>query len=192
MIALTEYIGTHEKSKESYLVDIFFRESIIASEIGPTTTDKELLLLISQENKKAFSLIYSKYAGLLCAFLRQKTSDVDLQNDVLQEVFVTVWKKASLYSPERGTPAQWLYTIARNKLFDRWRKTERLKEQTGMEWDRLEDPSAEPDVGELITLKKILSTLSPKDQLWVKLCYLDGKTFEECAKELGVPPSNGR
>lgn len=149
--------------------------------------DSVLLEQVAQKNRRAFQEYYNRYAGKLLAFLKTKSPDEELQREVLQEVFVTVWKKAHLFSASKGTSTQWVYTIARNKLFDRWRKIERLKEQTGMEWDQVQDLHCNPNIEEQVLISRVVKELPEEQKILLHMSYYEGKTHKQCSEELNMP-----
>src|SRR5918999_909076 len=84
-----------------------------------------LLQQIVSGDGEAFSRFYDRYASLVFTFaLRLLGSRADAE-DLLQEVFLYVWRQAQSYSPERGSPEAWLITITRSRAIDKLRSIRR-------------------------------------------------------------------
>lgn len=77
-------------------------------------TDEELMVLISERNEKAFDVLYERYSRRVYYFLlRLNGNDTEAANDLLQETFLRVFEKSSLYNPEKKCTT-WIFTIAAN------------------------------------------------------------------------------
>lgn len=99
--------------------------------VDPDSHDPYLSLLRRTANgdRAAFAALFDflapKALGLLIQILRDRT----VAEDVLHDVFVQVWRKAGLYSPERGSVRSWIYTIARFEGLDRLRRERASKSE---------------------------------------------------------------
>jgi RNA polymerase sigma-70 factor (ECF subfamily) len=134
----------------------------------------------------SFQRFYQRYAPALLAYLCQLCRDRQLAEDLVQEVFVTVWQKAASYRPDRGDPNGWLYAIARNKLIDHWRKVHPTQELGEFDLDQLPLRGAGgPDL--VLTLRSVLARVSPEQRTAIELAYFGGLTYEETAKRLQLP-----
>ena len=78
-------------------------------------TDQELLELISKGDSVALSELYERHSRLIYGLLLRLLNDSDDAEDILQDVFVQVWRKASTYKPELGSPKNWVVRIAHNR-----------------------------------------------------------------------------
>lgn len=137
----------------------------------------------------AFSYLYDNYSGSLYTVISQIVSDMEAANDVLQEVFINIWKKIESYDPTKGRLFTWMLNIARNASID----TVRSKSyQNSMKNTAVSDSS------ELITgvanfnidnigLKKILQRLKPEHRVLIDLAYFKGYTHEEIADIENIP-----
>lgn len=151
--------------------------------------DRELIGRIAEGDKKAFAAFYERYARRVLATLRKRAGDEALAEELAQEVFVAVWTKAGCYRPDRGEPEVWLYTIARNKLTDHWRRVGRLGAALGIEAEDYDVPAEPPGEGSgwKHWLEKAIAALSPEQRQAVELVYYEGMTFKETAERVGVP-----
>ena len=83
-----------------------------------TYTEHELVSRLKLRDTKAFSYLYDHYSGALNSIIFQILNDVDLANDVLQDVFINIWKKIETYDSTKGRLFTWMLNIARNASID--------------------------------------------------------------------------
>jgi len=156
--------------------------------VPPAASDFLLLARIAEGDLEAFQLFYDRYAGRVLAYVRQLSRHRDGAEDVVQEVFVAVWRRASSFRPDRGDPAGWLYTVTRNKLVDLWRR----QGETAAGLDDMK-PASEPattagDRGDLrLTMHQALARVAPDQRRAIEMAYFGGFTYEETAQRLDLP-----
>ena len=93
----------------------------------PASGEDELLLeRIADGDHDAFEILYRRYARPVLALAQRRLGDAGRAEDALQEAFVSVWRSASTYRPDRGAATTWLYTVARNAIADRGRRRQEL------------------------------------------------------------------
>ncbi|PQJ67159.1 RNA polymerase subunit sigma [Photobacterium angustum] len=156
---------------------------------------KQLLVSVATDrDKTAFAAIFSHFAPKIRSYglkhLKQEANAMEL----VQETMLTVWRKAHLFHPEKGAVSTWVYTIMRNQCFDILRKRQATKEDNYSDdiWPIFEqklvttseDPSNEQLNGELVTL---IATLPKNQQVVVKEIYLNQRSHQELADQLGLP-----
>ncbi len=147
--------------------------------------DGDLLGRIAQGDLDSFQAFYGRYAGRVLAYARQLSRNRDGVEDVVQEVFVAVWRRAASYRPDRGDPAGWLYTITRNKLVDHWRRLG-VPGEPG-DFDDLPFHGWE-DGGDLrLTMRQALAQVAPEQRRAIEMAYFGGLTYEETAQRLDLP-----
>jgi RNA polymerase sigma-70 factor (ECF subfamily) len=117
--------------------------------------------------------------------------DEETARDVLQDVFVTIWRKIELYDPAKGRLFTWMLNVARNTAIDKLRSK-------GYQDSLKNNPIPEnadtgivgaatlPQVAD-VGLKKILSKLKNEYRILIDLSYFQGFTHEEIAKMLDIP-----
>ena len=85
-------------------------------------SEEELVNLLKQNNKAAFSYLYDHYSGALFGIiLKIVNQDEETSEDVLQDVFIKIWKKIATYDSTKGTLFTWMLNIARNTAIDKVR-----------------------------------------------------------------------
>src|SRR5690349_2863429 len=81
-------------------------------------TDEDLLLEIAKGDTAAFSEFYDRYSRLVYGALLRLLKKPDDAEDILQEVFLQVWRKSDTYQPHLGTPKNWIVRIAHNRAIN--------------------------------------------------------------------------
>jgi len=165
-----------------------FRDARRTHRMNHSPSDIELLARIAVADREAFRLFYDRHAAQILAYVRALGRSRDASEDVVQEVFLAVWRKAGTYRPERGDVAGWLYTMTRNKVVDLWRKLPTGSEQSTEESLAAlsERPEAESKVVS-ISLRKAMADLKPEQRQALELAYFGGLTYEETAERLKLP-----
>ncbi len=154
-----------------------------------TYSEQELVALLQQRNEKAFGYLYDNYSGALFGIVNSIVTDKEIANDVLQNVFVNIWRKIESYDATKGRLFTWMLNIARNASIDEVRskgfrdsqKNQSLSENVDVP-GAVTVPSIE-DVG----LKKVLTKLKGELRVLIDLSYFQGFTHEEISKALNIP-----
>ena len=149
--------------------------------------DATLLERVAAGDLEAFQLFYERYAGRVHAYVQQLSRSREGAEDVVQEVFLAVWRKAASFRPERGDAAGWLYTMTRNKLVDGWRRAGQGAEAVeALDFQRL--PAERPEATELLlTVRQALARVAPDQRRAIEMAYFGGLTYEETADRLKLP-----
>ncbi|HEU4860440.1 MAG TPA: sigma-70 family RNA polymerase sigma factor [Chitinophagaceae bacterium] len=152
--------------------------------------EHELVVLLKEQSNDAFNYLYDHYSGALFTIINQIVPDKDTSGDVLQEVFVNIWKKINTYDSAKGRLFTWMLNIARNAAIDKirskgYRDNQRNQPIIGSESVGME-MSSNPVVND-VGLKKVLTTLNEEYRRLIDLSYFQGFTHEEIAKMLGIP-----
>ena len=141
-----------------------------------------------QKDNGAFSYLYDHYAGALHGVVRQIVGDTEVANDVVQEVFISIWKKIDTYDAAKGRLFTWMLNIARNASID---KTRSRAFQQGARQQALGDTeiaayAARPGLDDF-GLKKMLYKLKDEQRMLIDLSYYQGFTHDQIAKALNMP-----
>lgn len=153
----------------------------------------QLVRDIGRGDRAAFGSFYDRYAPLVFSFAMRLVQERSAAEDLLQEVFLQIWREAGNYSPERGTPEAWIITITRSRGIDKLRSIRRrdrsfvpMEGSTGNEYDgKVESSAAASDTK--IMVNNALSQLSESQRRVLELAYFDGLTQSEIAERLKEP-----
>lgn len=152
--------------------------------------EEQLVVLLNEQNNDAFNYLYDHYSGALFTIINQIVPDKDTAGDVLQEVFVNIWRKINSYDPTKGRLFTWMLNIARNAAIDKIRSKGYRDNQKNQPIIESENSglamSSNPEVAD-VGLKKVLTRLNEESRKLIDLSYFQGFTHEEIAKMLGIP-----
>lgn len=157
-------------------------------ETNVTYTEPDLVELLKQHDDKAFKYLYEHYAGALYGIIMPIVNEAEVANDVLQEVFINIWRKIESYDPLKGRLFTWMLNIARNasidtlrsKGFQNSRKNQSLTD--AVNWSTNTQPQVDN-----IGLRNMLGKLKDEQRTLVELAYFKGYTHEEIATIEGIP-----
>ena len=152
----------------------------------------EALVRTGAEDREAFRSLYLLTAAKLFGICLRICGERQAAEDVLHEVYLTVWRRAGAYEPGRASPITWLATIARNRAID-WRRA-----QGGRQFAPIDDL---PDIvdtaplasdlleaaGERDRLHGCLGALEERQQTAIRTAFFDGVTYAELAQRQDVP-----
>lgn len=148
---------------------------------------------VARGDRSALEDIYRRTSAKLFGICLRILPERGEAEDVLQDIYLTVWQRASGYEPGKASPITWLATIARNRAIDRLRA--RAGDRRGgtleeVEW--VEDPTPGPltligDAQERARLHACLGELEERQRSAVVTAFLHGATYEEVASHMGVP-----
>ncbi len=154
-----------------------------------TYTEQELVVLLQQQNEKAFGYLYDNYSAALYGIINSIITERESANDVLQNVFVNIWRKIGSYDASKGRLFTWMLNVARNAAIDEIRSKgykDKLKNQPFPENVDIAGASINPNIIDT-GLKKILTKLKGEQQVLIDMSYFKGYTHEEIAKALNIP-----
>ena len=151
-----------------------------------------LLARVAEGDAQAFQQFYDRTSAKLFGITLRILIERQEAEDVLQEVYVSVWRKAATFDPARASPITWVATIARNRAIDRLRSRPARAHVPVEAAHDLADDGPAPDAALLssqdaMRLHTALGLLEPRHAAAIRACYFDGVTYEELALREGVP-----
>jgi RNA polymerase sigma-70 factor (ECF subfamily) len=155
----------------------------------------ELALLLARAadgDAAAFQTFYDRTSAKLFGIIARIVIERQEAEDVLQEVYVTVWRKAATFDPARASPITWVATIARNRAIDRLRARPSGRHAPVEDALHLADDGPAPDAHlshtqDAARLGAALAKLEPRHAAAIRACYFEGVTYDELAAREGVP-----
>jgi RNA polymerase sigma-70 factor (ECF subfamily) len=156
------------------------------------TTDVEILRGIAGGDEQALSALYDRYRLILFGLILRILHSQPEAEDVLQEVFLQVWRRAADFDETRGRPFTWLVTLARSRAIDRLRSLgsrDRTAQEAAREvQDSVSDAATDAvksEQGEIV--RSALRELPEEQRNTLLLAYFEGLTQSEIAERLGAP-----
>jgi RNA polymerase sigma factor (sigma-70 family) len=151
------------------------------------------LARVAGGDRAALRLIYQDTSAKLFGVCLRILNDRSEAEDVLQEVYVTVWRKAAAFDPGRASPITWMVAIARNRAIDRLRASAVSRRMEPIDAaDAVSDPA--PAASERVELAQqnqrlagCLDQLEARHAAAIRAAFLDGATYEELAARMSVP-----
>ncbi len=161
----------------------------MASELS----DRDLIERVKARDDAALGLIYDRYAGVAFALAYRTLGDRGQAEDVVQDAFLSLWRRAETFDSERGHVKSWLMTIVRNASIDRRRgrfRHEANEQNIDDHAYRLKTDDVWSDVERNLTgehVRSALEDLPDAQREVIQLAYFSGLTQSEIAARTGLP-----
>ena len=147
---------------------------------------------VAEGDRSAFHEVYRRTCAKLLGVCLRISHDREEAEDVLQEVYVTVWQKAAQFDPARASPITWLATMARNRAIDRLRASGR---RITTPIDAIAEPADETPgaLDRLLTaegehsIAACIKELAAGDAVLVRTAFFEQATYAELATRAGLP-----
>jgi RNA polymerase sigma-70 factor (ECF subfamily) len=176
-------------------VQLFWAENEAGKPMDAETRRRQLVAAIARVaggDRAALRLVYSETSAKLFGVCLRILGDRSEAEDVLQDVYLTVWRKAASFDETVASPITWLVAIARNRSIDR------LRSGASRAHAPIEDAAEVPDAGlsaleqlemgeDQARLKDCLQELEERQSAAIRSAFLDGFTYEELAMRNRVP-----
>ncbi|MBT8301177.1 MAG: sigma-70 family RNA polymerase sigma factor [Maribacter sp.] len=153
-----------------------------------TLLEKHIVELLQERNDKAISLLYEHYGDTLYGVAKKVVRDEELAQDVLQESFVKIWKKADTYDATKAKLFTWLFRITRNTAIDKLRSVNtKSDKEIQMDVSDVYNLGVENIMPELIDVRDNLDKIENKYQIVLEALFFHGMTQQEASDELDIP-----
>jgi len=160
-------------------------------------SDEELMQRLVLRDLEAFRALYSRYSSLVYSAALRVVRDAQIAEDMVQEIFLRLWRKPESYTAQRGKFATWLTSVTRNRAVDEVRsRGRRFRHETASpEEAERELPGPETDnpalTAELADQRRLiltaLSRLPAEQRQTIEMAYFGGLTQQEISERLGQP-----
>lgn len=156
-------------------------------------SDEAVVALVSRSDEAALAELYDRFGGVAYALARRIVRDPDLAEDVVQESFLSVWRGAGRFVPERARASSWLLTLVHRRAVDLVRREQRRRADPLDETGVLHGPeqrSAEDAVWRRLERERVqdaLAQLPDQQRELLELAYFGGFTQSQLAERLGRP-----
>src|SRR5712691_11838178 len=159
-------------------------------------SDEALINAIAEGAEWAMEPLYERYNRVLFSLAYRMVADHQVAEDLLQDAFLSIWRRATSYSPQSGAVRSWLISIVHHRTIDYLRAVRRragLKEVTWEEVE-LDERTAFPDVWEEALrsvqgaqLRTALRNIPSEQRMVIELAYFQGWTHSEIAEGCEIP-----
>lgn len=148
-----------------------------------------MLAVRDRRDRAAFAALFDHFAPRLKGFVMRTGTGSGQAEEIVQDVMLTVWRKADQFDPERAQVSAWIYRIARNRQIDVIRKENRPLPE-----DLSQPPEAEPSAAQMLgleqeaeQLKLALDRLNDDQREMIEKAYLGELTHSEIGALTGLP-----
>ena len=155
----------------------------------PRDAETFLALIAESRDRQAFASLFHQYAPRIKGFLARRV-DAGTADELLQEVMLSIWRKAHQFDAERGNASTWIFSITRNTLFSHLRQCLRPEpDPSDPQWV---PPTQLPDE-QLQTLREqaavtlAMGTLPPEQLQVIRASYMQGQSLSEVAQSEKLP-----
>ncbi len=154
-----------------------------------TYSEQELIIALKTKDEQAFSYLYDHYSGSLYSIILQIVKSAELAGDILQDVFINIWRKIEYYDPIKGRLFTWMLNISRNASIDMLRSRNYQNSQKNQEITDNVYGSDQVTLTSIdsIGLTKFLGKLRPEHRVLIELAYFKGYTHDEIAQIEEIP-----
>jgi len=161
-----------------------------------SVTDQALVASIAERDSAALDEVYRRYSRSVYSLAYRVLGDGAAAEDVVQEVFLKLWRQPESYNPERGSLGPWLLSVTHNRAIDVLRRRKvrdeyQLPETLEFE-DIVVDQGADPsDLASLnesaAAIRRALTQIPEAQRQAIEMAFFQGKTHAEISEELGEP-----
>jgi RNA polymerase sigma-70 factor (ECF subfamily) len=151
-----------------------------------------LMAQIAKGDRAALRELYDATSAKLFGVCLRILSDREESEDVLQEVYLTIWRRADRFDPARASVTTWISTIARNRAIDRLRARGPLAKADPIEDLEIADDQPDAEVrlaaaDDIAQLQGCLGELDARTQAVIRTAFFEGVTYEALARRMDTP-----
>ena len=171
-----------------------FLAALLPKQNGDAALDASLVRQLLQRDMRAFEQLYDRHSRLVYALVYRIVQQAGTAEEVVQDVFLQLWRNAAQYDASRGPFLPWLLTMARHRALDTLRlKSERQRRRE----DQTEElpgvcvaPQFEKQLDEkrrAMQVRELMTSLQPQQKRAIELAYFEGLSHTEIAATLKEP-----
>ncbi|GLU42446.1 RNA polymerase sigma factor [Allomuricauda sp. NBRC 101325] len=153
-----------------------------------TLIERHIVSLLAEKDDRAISLLYENYGDTLFGVAYKVVKDEDLAQDVLQESFIKIWKKADTYDASKAKLFTWLFRITRNTAIDKLRSVNnKADKEIQMDVSDVYKVGVKGLNPEHLDIQENLDKIEDKYRIVLEALFFDGMTQQEASEELDIP-----
>ena len=171
-----------------------FLAALLPKQNGEAALDASLVQQLLQRDMRAFEQIYDRHSRLVYGLVYRIVQQAGTAEEVVQDVFLQLWRNAAQYDASRGPFLPWLLTMARHRALDTLRlKSERQRRRED-QTEELPGVSAAPQFEKqldekrrAVQVRELMTSLQPQQKRAIELAYFEGLSHTEIAATLKEP-----
>ena len=176
------------RTRTACAAGLTYHSPVTSSSCG---SEEEWIAQVADGDADAFAHLYDAWSSRLFALILQIVVDRAQSEEVLQEVFLEVWRTAGSFSPARGSARAWLVTMARRRAIDRVRSSQSSRDRESRWRDYMPDVDLTlqqvEDRLEGEQVRRALEAVGEPYRSTIELAYFTGLTHREIARRTGTP-----
>ncbi|MDJ0934102.1 MAG: sigma-70 family RNA polymerase sigma factor [Kiloniellales bacterium] len=163
----------------------------VASRAVPDELSELLIAVAEHKDRKAFIKLFEHFGPRVKSYLKRLGVNDSEADDLMQEVMLTVWRRAEQFDCRKARASTWIFTITRNKRIDairRERRPELDPNDPALVPDRDEDPSEAVSANEWrAAIKRAIDEVPEEQAKLLRMSFFEDKTHDAIATELDLP-----
>ena len=163
----------------------------VASRAVPDELSELLIAVAERKDRKAFIKLFEHFGPRVKSYLRRLGVNDSEADDLMQEVMLTVWRRAEQFDCRKARASTWIFTITRNKRIDairRERRPELDPNDPALVPDRDDDPSEAVSANEWrAAIKRAIDEVPEEQAKLLRMSFFEDKTHDAIATELDLP-----
>jgi RNA polymerase sigma-70 factor (ECF subfamily) len=171
-----------------------FLAALIPTANREVSPDATLVHRLLQKDVSAFEQLYDRHSRAIYSLVLRILQQAGTAEEVVQDVFLQLWRNAAQYDVSRGPFVPWLFTLARNRALDTLRlKSERQRRRED-QTEELPPIASVPQYEQQLDVKRraekvraLMASLSPQQKKAIELAYFEGLSHSEIAAALKEP-----
>ena len=162
----------------------------------PEPTDEYLISAICKGEESAIEVLYERYHRYAYSLAYRILREPVASEDIVQDAFLSIWRKASSYQAQNGSVQSWIQAIVRHRAIDKIRASAHREYQwTPLQADNEQDPPGEqPDVWEQAwqseqhrIIREVMLQIPSEQRMVIELAYFGGLTHAEISEQCHIP-----
>lgn len=163
----------------------------VASRAVPDELSEFLIAVAEHKDRKAFIKLFEHFGPRVKSYLKRLGVNDSEADDLMQEVMLTVWRRAEQFDCRKARASTWIFTITRNKRIDairRERRPELDPNDPALVPDRDDDPSEAVSANEWrAAIKRAIDEVPEEQAKLLRMSFFEDKTHDAIASELDLP-----
>jgi RNA polymerase sigma-70 factor, ECF subfamily len=160
-------------------------------EVSPDAT---LVRRLLQKDVSAFEQLYDRHSRAVYGLILRILQQAGTAEEVVQDVFLQLWRNAEHYDESRGPFVPWLFTLARNRTLDTLRLKSERQRRREEQTEELPSVFTAPEYEKVLDEKRraqkvraLMGSLNPQQKRAIELAYFEGLSHSEIAEALKEP-----
>jgi len=186
---MTRTIHRPGRETDSGVLSRLDKKSAPMSKLEFSKETQWMLSVRDNRDRQAFAMLFDHFAPKLKGFVIRSGAPAHQAEEIVQDVMLTIWRKADSFDPHRAQVSAWVFQIARNRHIDIIRK-----ENRPMPEELKQPPEDEPDANQILALeqesrhlKQALANLNDEQRLIIEKAYVGELSHQEISTQTGIP-----